>query len=687
MPSQVQAKQHVMCESAPPHEMAEVVELDKVTVDGGHEIRSFELRCRDVRVQLCTYGASITRYLVRDATTIATKSTNDDNGNDHDHDKYNHSKHHDDIVLGYDDAAEMYRCKNPFYFGCIVGRVANRIHNGQFKLNEQRYQLEINNPPNHLHGGPGGFGHRIWTVQQTGVIDNHHASIPFVRFSLDSIDGDQGYPGHVQVTATYSLRPSISQTGTTLRLEMNARLLDESNIKTPVNLAQHSYFNLAPSNERSTSGILDHTLLLESDSYTPVDADAIPTRQVVSLMDQPLMDISTKPHRLRDVLRRYAIEIMGLSSERADADLQQRTPSSPYGIDHNYVLRQHPCLVLRKVATLQYQARTLTIHATAPGVQVYTANFLAEHNESSSPHKELYKPWAGICLETQNFPDSIAELNTEMDSIAFAHGRCPVLSPQHRDYEHIVEYTLDHSNGTMGSDTEGRHFDSIESMWAAQDISNWYTTSSEYYQDNCPSTVDGVLGNLGWLSDDDIQGSRTFMEQLNIEHVLKDGIACECGAGIGRVTKGLLLALCSRCDIVESSPRLLSAAPDYIGQDSSRCRYFCSELQNWHPAQPYALVWIQWTAIYLTDRDFVALLKRCASSLVPGGVIVLKENTCADETFVVDVEDASVTRSLPYWRSLVFQAGLRVVKESWQTSFPDDIYPVPMMALRPLSWG
>lgn len=563
--------------SAPPlpAEMTEVVELDKVTVDGGHEIRSFELRCRDVKVQLCTFGASITRYLVRNA------NSNCDNDNE--------SESHDDIVLGYDDIAEMYRCKNPFYFGCIVGRVANRIRKGQFHLNGQDYHLEINNPPNHLHGGSGGFSQRIWTVQQTGIIDNYPVPIPFVKFSLDSPDGDQGYPAHVQVTATYSLRPSISQTGTTLRLEMNARLLGESSISTPINLAQHSYFNLAPTSipGTSNSGILDHTLLLESDSYTPTDADAIPTREVIALVDHPVMDISTKPHRLRDVIRRYAIEIMGLSNDGAATDLLHRTPATPYGIDHNYVLREHPCLALRKVATLQHQTRTLTVHATPPGVQVYTGNFLVEDNESCSPHKQPYKPWAGICLETQNFPDSISEPNTIMDSLAFAHGKCQVLTPLHREYDHIVEYTLDHSNGTMGTDTEERQFDSIESMWSAQDVSTWYSTSSEYYEDNCPTTVDGVLGNLGWLSDDDIQGSRTFLEQLNLEHVLKDGIACECGAGIGRVTKGLLLAVCSRCDIVESSPRLLSAAPDYIGQDSSRCRYFCSELQNWYPSQPY----------------------------------------------------------------------------------------------------
>lgn len=97
---------------------------------------------------------------------------------------------------------------------------------------------------------------------------------------------------------------------------------------------------------------------------------------------------------------------------------------------------------------------------------------------------------------------------------------------------------------------------------------------------------------------------------------------------------------------------------------------------------PTALVWFQWCAIYLTDADIVALLKRCKKSLVPGGLIVLKENTCENEAFVLDVEDASLTRSLPYWRRLIQQAGLCVVLEGHQDNFPDDIFPVPMLALQ-----
>ncbi len=549
----------------------EVIEIDLETVtlkangEADQQIRSFELQSGDVKVQVCTLGASITRYFVRDPN----------------------AETHDDIVLGYKDIESMNSSKNPEYFGSIVGRVANRIKNGTFHLNGKSYDLEINNPPNHLHGGSGGFHQRIWTVEHIGVIDNQGTRIPFVRFSLDSIDGDQGFPGHIKVTATYSLRPSISQTGTTLRLEMKAESLEVGGLETPVNLAQHTYFNLAPSIDRS-AGILDHSLLLESNAYTPTDSVSIPTRQVVALSDHPFMDLATKRRHLKDVINCYGIEVMGYNRDIVDSDLSCRTPETPYGIDHNYVVREQLFTPLRKVATLQYKTRTLTVHSSAPGVQVYTGNYLGERNETFSRHKESYKRWAGICLETQHFPDSIfSSTTTEMVSIEFSKGKCPILTLEHPEYEHIVEYTIDHNNGPDGSDTTGRKFDSIESMWDAQDISTWYCQSSDFYEDNCPTTVDGVLGNLGWLSDDDLQGSRHFIDQLQIQQVLKDGVACECGAGIGRVTKGLLLDLCRRCDMVESSSRLLSAAPDYIGDESYRCRFFCSELQMWQPTQPY----------------------------------------------------------------------------------------------------
>ena len=549
-------------------DQAQSIEPGEATVEGGAApvIRCVDLQSGDasVKVKLSTLGASIIQYLVYDPIT----------------------QKHDDIVLGFKDAADMYNSQNPMYFGCVVGRVANRIQSGMFQLNDQTYQLEVNNPPNHLHGGSRGFSHKLWTLENTGVIDDSSTKIPFARFTLDSNDGDQGYPGHVRVSATYSLRPSLSQGGTVLRLEMNAHLMEGSDLATPINLAQHSYFNLAPIAERS-DGVLGHALLLEADYYTPVDSVSIPTRQVVALNDDPTMDFSSKPRRIKDAIRDYARTVMGYADDRVEADLESRTPDTPYGIDHNYIVRQQPCSSLAKVAILSYKTRTLTVHATAPGVQVYTANFLGdEDQETQRGHKETYKRWSGICLETQHFPDSIAASCAAYNRLNdFAQGNCPILTPLNPDYQHCVEYTIDHFDrrNSDGSDTEGRKFDSVDSMWATQNLSTWYLHSQDYYENNCPSTVDGVLGNLGFLSDDDIKGSRSFLNELDIQSLLKDGVACECGAGIGRVTKGLLLDFCQTCDIIESSSRLLSAAPDYIGDESYRCRFFCAELQNWNP--------------------------------------------------------------------------------------------------------
>ena len=146
----------------------------------------------------------------------------------------------------------------------------------------------------------------------------------------------------------------------------------------------------------------------------------------------------------------------------------------------------------------------------------------------------------------------------------------------------------------------------------------------------------------------------------------------------------------SRCDLVESSTRLLAAAPAYLGDAvASRCRFFAVRLHEWEPPpQTYTVIWIQWVLSYLTDQDIVQFLRRCGKALVdtPGALIVLKENvssSSADDeySYEVDDQDASVTRSLLYWKHLIRQAGLRVVYEKWQQGLPDDIFAVPMLAL------
>jgi galactose mutarotase-like enzyme len=628
-----------------------VIELEEVEVEGAPEpLRIFSLSFRSITVELCSLGASISKFLVeKDGVS-------------------------DDIVLGYKDATSMFQSGNPVYFSSVVGRVANRIAKGKFSLGGETFELETNNPPNHLHGGSGGFSHKIWNAE---IVDLGGGS--GVRFSLPSPDGDNSYPGSVAVTATYSLRQSVSSTGVVLRLELHARLLDDK--PTPINLSQHSYFNL--SCEDDPNGILDHRLSLESDAYTPVDATSIPTREVRSLDIDPTMDWRHL-RSLRDALESYGVEKAGLPVEKARENSEHRKPlSDPYGFDHNYVVREQPGTSLPKVASLVHNDRRLTVFSNAPGVQLYTANYLGD-SEKSSICKSTYGPWSGICMETQHFPDSVSEELQTTDE--FGAGKCQILTPGRPDYDQIIEYVLEVGSSVefVGSDTEGNKYKSIEEMWEAQDLPSWYDRAKDYYEENCSTTVDGVLGGIGFISDADLKGSKEFIKSLELPVSGSPSVACECGAGIGRVTKGLLLDFCDRCDLVESSVRLLNAAPDYIGKDSYKCRFLCSELQDWEPpVGKYTIIWIQWVAIYLTDEDLIKFLSRCAESLVDGGVIILKENTCMDETFHVDVDDASLTRSFSYWLDLIYKAGLHVIRQTWQEDFPDDIFPVPMLALQP----
>lgn len=247
-----------------------------------------------------------------------------------------------------------------------------------------------------------------------------------------------------------------------------------------------------------------------------------------------------------------------------------------------------------------------------------------------------------------------------------------------------------------GRDSEGDEFESIADMWNLLGISldddanndaEWYDRAAEYYEENCPGTLDGVLGGFASITKADLAGSKRFLENLLVKRPSIDwasGVGCECGAGIGRVSKGLLLPLgIPRCDLVESSARLLSVAPEYIGDpDASKCRYICDTLQHWAPPKnTYSVIWIQWVLVYLTDTDIIKFLRRCGEALTQNGVICLKENTCDVELFVLDRDDASLTRAVPFLLKLVEAAGLIVAHQETQDDFPEDIFAVPMIAL------
>lgn len=260
------------------------------------------------------------------------------------------------------------------------------------------------------------------------------------------------------------------------------------------------------------------------------------------------------------------------------------------------------------------------------------------------------------------------------------------------------------STAFVGRDSDGNRYQSIRDMWLSQGVTllmddslsltsneNWYNRAEIFYEDNCPETIDGVLGGFGSISPVDLEASRSFLNTVQRKlPTVNDVITCDCGAGIGRITKDLLLNIknIKRCDLVESSMRLLSAAPDYIGSKADKCRYYCESLQNWvPPPTTYTIIWIQWVLIYLTDTDVIRFLRRCGDALLPNrsSIIILKENSCSvseDGLFVLDTEDASVTRSLPYLLKLIEAAGLEVIHQETQTNFPDEIFDVPMLAIQ-----
>lgn len=269
----------------------------------------------------------------------------------------------------------------------------------------------------------------------------------------------------------------------------------------------------------------------------------------------------------------------------------------------------------------------------------------------------------------------------------------------------------------MGRTTTGEEYGSISAMWnselsasppasgvkracpAADDSDSWYTKSARYWEQQAPS-VQGMLGGLGELDNRDVAASLKFLDALDRRHgALIKNNALDVGAGIGRVTKHLLLPLFKKVDMLEQNPAYLEKSFAFIGH-SEDCglvdKRIASGMQSFRAngfvgvgdnatgslQGRYNLVWIQWCIIYLTDDDLVTFLSECAKALAPGGFICLKDNV-ARQGFLVDKEDSSVMRSNRYLKHIFQRANLQIVRETKQLDFPRNIFPVRTYALQP----
>ena len=277
-----------------------------------------------------------------------------------------------DVVLGFDDL-KGYLAGHP-YFGAIIGRVANRVAKGRFTLDGKEYKLAANNGPNSLHGGEKGFDKVVWKAEPV------EGKEPALKLTYLSKDGEEGYPSNLSVTVVYTLTHDDG-----LRIDYTAT----TDKATPVNLTNHSYFNLAGP---GSGDILDETLTLAADKYTPVDDTLIPTGELKPVKGTPY-DF-TKPEKI-------GARISELKGDPAKKD--------PGGYDINYVLDQGvgagEFLPLAAKVSDPKSGRVMEVYTNEPGLQFYTGNFL--DGTLTGKNGVVYKKHQALCLEADHFPDSV----------------------------------------------------------------------------------------------------------------------------------------------------------------------------------------------------------------------------------------------------------------------------------------
>jgi aldose 1-epimerase len=264
----------------------------------------------------------------------------------------------EDILLGFKDFKGYLGSENP-YFNCLVGRFGNRIANAKFSLEGKEYLLAANDGPNHLHGGKKGFDKVVWNVKETNKSNE-------LELSYFSPDGEEGYPGNLQVDVTYIL---------TDKNEFIIKYLAKTDKTTPVNLTHHAYFNFSGN---AKTDVLGHLVKIEASNYTEVNANLVPTGK-----NPPVEGTPFDFRKLKSI----------------GHDIKNTTA----GYDHNFVLNGKG---LRKIAEViePLSKRKMEVFSTSIGVQFYTGNFL--NNKILGKKEGGYKIHDGFCLETQYFPDS-----------------------------------------------------------------------------------------------------------------------------------------------------------------------------------------------------------------------------------------------------------------------------------------
>jgi aldose 1-epimerase len=313
------------------------------TTADGTAVDVFTLRnAAGVEVRAMTYGAIITSIKVPDRSGTMG-----------------------DVVLGF-DALDGYLKQHPF-FGAIVGRYGNRIGKGRFTIDGKTYTLATNNGPNSLHGGIRGFDKFVWQAEPM-------SGRAGVTFSRTSPDGEEGYPGTLAVRVGYEL---------TDRNELIVGYHATTDKATPVNLTQHSYFNLAG---QGSGDILQHQMMINADRYTPVDGTLIPTGELAAVKGTPFDFTTATP----------------IGARINDSHPQLKNGQ---GYDHNWVLNRNAEGVSLAARVVEPSTgRTLEVSTTEPGVQFYAGNFLDGTLTGKGGH--VYQRRNGFCLETQHFPDS-----------------------------------------------------------------------------------------------------------------------------------------------------------------------------------------------------------------------------------------------------------------------------------------